>query len=376
MTGKNLVGQILLFVLSFPLMVFAGENISAKKYADQNGLLDDKRAAMFFLSTSKETIPYYEVVDPVKGTIDSTRVEKLMEFRLRDLRKWKSRHGQPWHYTEIDSLYPGPTAAGNNINILIRGSISDLNCSPGNAKGASIGLTNNNLIGGHAAWNSSGAVGILKNYGDCRTIPNVSWDIAQTQGAPSRKNTEEVSLSLPVYKDLHMGKQYVSMWVLQAKPYFQTDFSFGYEIYGGEISAEYIGNIFGESSLFLGGFNRIKNVPSLLRYQFRVIPKVDWSTAGKVDIHTAREKDDAWMRMGGLASLDIRLNDGVDVGSSFETLQKLSGNAGCANLFSSYLTFRPTVSSNVGITLKYVKGKTLQAMAQKDMVSLGIDIKY
>lgn len=375
MLEKKLVGQILVFVLSFPFMVFAGENISAKKYADIQGMLDDKRAAMFFLGNTKETIPYYEVIDPVKGTLDSTRVEKLMEFRLRDLRKWKSRHGQPWHYTELDSLYPGPTAVGKN-KILVRGSIPDLNCSSGNAKGASIGLTNNNLVAGHAAWNSSGAIGVPQDFGDCRVIPNVSWDIAQTQGASSARSTEAIDLSIPVYKNLHMGQQYVSMWVLQARPYFQTDFSFGYEIYGGEISAEYIGNLFGESSIFLGGFHRIKNVPALLRYQFRVIPKVDWSTTGDVDVHTARVRDDAWMRMGGLASLDIRINDVVDVGSSFETLQKLSGSAGCANLFSSYLTYRPADSGNFGITLKYVKGKTLQAMSQKDMVSLCVDIKY
>ena len=375
MLHKNLVGHILVCVISFPLLVFAGENSSAKKYADRNGLLDNKRAAMFLLSQSKEKTPYYEVIDPVKGTLDSTRVEKLMEFRLRDLRKRKSRHEQPWHYAELDSLYQGQPETGKS-NILVRGSILDLNSSSGNAKGASIGLTNNNLVGGHAAWNSSGAVGIPQDFSGCTVIPNVSWDIAQTQGASSGKNSEAVSLSLPVYKNLHMGQQYVSMWVLQARPYFQTDFSFGYEIYGGEISAEYIGNLSGESSLFFGGYHRIYSLPSLLRYQFRVIPKVDWSTASKVDVHTARVPNDAWTRMGGLASLDIRINNVVDVGSSFETLQKLSGNAGCANLFSSYLTYRPTESGNFGITFKYAKGKTLQALAQKDMVSLGIDIKY
>ena len=375
MRNKNLIGPILIIVISFPLIVLAGEKISAKKYADQHGLLDNKRAGMFLLNYSGDKTPYYKVIDPLKGTIDSIRVEQSMELRLQDLRKWKSKHDQPWHYAELDSLYSPKTDLGKN-NILIRSSISQLNSSSDNAQGASIGLTNNNLIGGHAAWNSSGAIGIPQTVDDWTIIPNVGWDIAQTQGVSSSKNTEAIDISLSVYKNLHMGEEYVSMWVLQARPYFQTDFAFGYEIYGGEISAEYIGNLFSASSIFFGGYHRLNSSPSLLRYQLRVIPKIDWSTASKIDIHTTRELDDAWLRMGWLASLDIRINDVVDVGSSFETLQKLSGNTGCANLFSSYLTYRPTDSSNFGITLKYEKGRTVQAMVQKDMLSLGIDIKY
>ena len=285
--------------------------------------------------------------------------------------------------------------------LFLRGGIDDLTqasfSSPTDtfkgAKSATIGLSNNNLIGGHAAWNSDGALGYFMtpdrdaSHTYWTIIPNISWNFFQVQGGPTDKNVEDINFSLPVAFLVHPngGKnEDPKLLAVQARPYFQTDFSFGYKIYGAEVSVEPYGYLLGQSRSFLyfGDFQGIgrqksaKEQPNIA-YQLRIIPKLDYSVTSQADMHTSRKVGDDWVRVGGLASLAFRFSKPIpfDVGGSFETLQSLGGNGNAADLFSAYSTYWLNPEKNFGITAKYSKGNSLVTAQKTDLFSIMLSFK-
>jgi hypothetical protein len=164
--------------------------------------------------------------------------------------------------------------------------------------------------------------------------------------------------------------------VLQAKPYFNTDFSFRHEIYGLEASTEFVGSLFGSRVVVLGGFQNIGN--SGIQYQLRVLPKLDYSVTEQTGIHTSRKDDDDWVRVGGLASFDIRLGAAsytpLDFGVSYQLLQSLSGTGGYSSLFKAHATW--WLSENIGLMLEYAEGETPVADKDVDLTTLGVQLKF
>jgi hypothetical protein len=166
-----------------------------------------------------------------------------------------------------------------------------------------------------------------------------------------------------------------ALWVFQAKPYFQTDFSFQDEIYGASASAEFVGGVFG-SQLYIGGFQNLG--PSGLQYQLRVIPKLDYSVTERGGPYTDRKPGDDWFRLGGTFSLDLRLGgesfNPLDFGVSYSLLQTVSGSGGYSGLFKTHVTW--WVSENIGPSLEYTKGETPVADKPIDLLALTLELKY
>ncbi len=388
-------------LLCLPSPSFADEKFSAQDFDTDaggrhvhTGRLYEMQAAFFFLYQSKNQVLFTRVVPPGKSSPDTSFVRNEMYLTLRDVAR-KTGHRSPWTYEELDQyaehVHGSPAHHQEALPILLRSSIADLMKDVKDAKGATIGLSNNNLVGGHVAWNGSGALGYLIKEKDAsvddmapsrslywKIMPALSWNLAQVQGGPSANNIEDLAFSLPVSMWLYPSSEKQVMpqlWVVQARPYYQTDFLFGYSIYGMEVSVEPCGNLFG-SSLYFGGFQNLGS--SGLQYQVQLVPKLDYSVIGQTDIHTSRKVGDNWIRAGGLASLDFLLMTYVplDIGASFETLQRFNGTVQCADLFSAYGTMWITDARNVALTFKYSKGYTMESAKKTDQVMLGLSYKY
>jgi hypothetical protein len=319
-------------------------------------------------------------LDVDKLAVDEDIIARIDELGLKT-------HAGPWRWQELDDHYlqiNQPIKKKSQLpTLLLRGSISDLWLDSkhfANAKGVTLSLSNNNLSKGHAAWNSEGVLGFPQQFIDDQSgagsslevyisLPTISWKIAQVQGSSADKNTEELNFSIPV-------RGYISnraVWSVTAKPYYQTDFSFGYGIWGGEVSAEPNGEVFG-SSLHLGSFANLGT--SQWQYQIRVVPKIDWSGTSKTGVHTSRVIGDDWLRAGGLVSLEFRLGGVIpDVGVSYETLQNLSGQGKNCNLLSAYGRYWLNEHKDIALSLNYSKGSTLVANKKIDLLTFGLEWK-
>lgn len=410
------------FSLSFLLInVEAAENISAKNFAGNDGMLDEHEAALYLAFIKNK--PLSEFLVPGQLTIDIDKIKKVMAIDIADL---KLRIGEPlWRPQELDSLaiakkrdhqkkpgwkkITGVTVAkplgekgdkGSLGPIRLRKSGSELAKNSSNAKGALIGFSDNRLINGGGAWNTQGALGypvkFFFQHGPGRSTefeitPVFGWNLAEAEGT-AEYEVNELDFSLPVIVYISPGgnkmtgtyeenisaasdRGFSRLWIVTAKPYFQTDFDFRHEIYGIEASAEYVGYLFG-SKLYFGGFQSIAS--NGLQYQLRVIPRVDYSETEKGGIHTTRQEGDDWFRLGGQVALDFRIGEeyfnSLDIGTSYQFFEALSGQGGYSDLFNTYATW--WLSENAGMTLEYSKGNTPVAAQKIDLVILGLEFKY
>ncbi len=382
------------FFLLQQISFAANKTYKAKDFAD-NGInsdtLDRDHAAIFclynFPSGTFRSLPdivepkyAYETLIKKEGNINKLYAEMFLVLRQINKKNNKPEENTSFKYEVLDDYVkkytPSKTADlnHNTSHILLRSTISDLSLNDiNNAQGATLGLSNNNLISGHAAWNSMGALGYLVNPQNsvAKIIPNISWVVVQTQGNAPETTTENLTFSVLINKSLYTNQ---GMLVGEIKPYYQTDFPFGYKTYGIETSAEIFGKFFGDDFLSFGGFEDIRKLQGL-QYKIRFVPKLNYSATSQVDIHTSRKAGDKWLRAGGLASLEFRLTNLFDIGASFETLQNLSGNGNSANLFSPYVTYWLPSNNNIGINATYSKGSDLQTDNKTDQLTIALTVK-
>ena len=412
-------------LLGLAISAHAAEKFTAKNFAGTNWKLDRQEAAFYIVYRDKEPLSKFMV--PGQMTLDPKKVVAAMGDKLDDLRS-KTGHGAPWTWQELDARFPAKMterdkdaalpewkkiegftiekklgedgASGSLGPFRLRKSAEDLTKKLKDSRGATVGFSNDRSVGGGGVWNTEGALdypiklirqGGLGESTELEIGPAIEWKLAQVQGVPKR-DVEELTFSLPTtiyaspggrkmtgtYEEniVNAGiKNYSALWVIQGKPYFQTDFSGGYEIYGAEASAEFVGNLFG-SPIVLGGFHNMGT--SGLQYQLRVIPKLDFSTTERVGVHTTRKEGDDWMRAGATVSLDFRLGGEVfnplDIGVSYQFLGALSGSGNYSELFKPHATW--WLSESAGLTLEYSKGDTPVADKSIDLLTLGLEFKY
>lgn len=411
------------FVLSFlAAPVEASENVSAKSFAGADEMLEEHEVALYLAYHADE--PLSKFLAPGQLSLDIDMLVAAMQDNLDDLQSLTG-HDAPWTWQELDSLaiakkrddqkkqgwkkITGVTVAeplGENGDkgslgpIRLRKSGSELAKALRNAKGTSIGFSDNRVSNGGGAWNTQGALGYPVKFffqhgpgksTEFEITPMFGWNLAEAEGK-AEYEVNELDFSLPVIVYISPGRNKMTgtyeenisaagdhgfsrLWIVTAKPYFQTDFGFRHEIYGIEASAEYVGYLFG-SKLYFGGFQNIAS--SGLQYQLRVIPRVDYSETAKGGIHTTRQEGDDWFRLGGQVALDFRIGEAyfnsLDIGTSYQFFEALSGQGGYSDLFNTYATW--WLSENAGMTLEYSKGNTPVAAQKIDLVILGLEFKY
>lgn len=404
------------------------DNISAKAFAGPNQKLDQQQAALYIAYRDNE--PLAKFISPNQTTLDLKKIAYVMADKLDDLQS-KTGHSAPWTWQELDAAYPSQAKSetspspgwkdirgvttekkfnnGDTTSSLgpfrLRKTADDLSSkkSVTDVAGATIGYSYNRLKSGNGAWNSQGIlyypVAWTREYGeykageslDVQTGPAVAWNLAETQEADG-KDVQELSFDIPTIIYFSPGRQKMTgtyeeniaaagqtplsaLWVLQAKPYFQTDFSFQNEIYGATASAEFVGGVFG-SQLYVGGFQDLGH--SDLQYQLRVMPKLDYSVTERGGPHTDRKPGDDWFRLGGTVSLDFRLGgesfNPLDLGVSYSLFQAVSGSGGYSGLFKTHVTW--WLTKNIGPSLEYSKGDTPVADEPIDLLALTLQLKY
>jgi hypothetical protein len=401
---------VALTLLGFISSAVAAEKFTAKSFAGADGNLDEQQAALYVAYRDKE--PLSKFLKPGETTLDSKMLVTAMRDKLIDLR-FKTGHKAPWTWQELDRAYPAKktgaeesaaVSAWKNIEGLTKakplgkdgadGSLGPLRLRKNlaetqkdlkEAKGATVGFSNNFLIGGDAAWNSEGSLDYPVKWkrqgaaGSGQSItmeigPATEWKLAQVQG-DNTKDVQELDFSLPMTAYISPGTKSSALWVVQGKPYLQTDFIFEHEIYGGEASTEYVGWIFGQA-IYLGGFMDIGT--SGLQYQLRVIPKLDYSATEQGGRYTTRKPGDDWFRTGGTVSLDFRLGgqtfNPLDAGISYQFLDTLSGSGDFSHLFKTHATW--WLSESAGLTLEYSEGDTPVAAKRIKLLTLGLEFKY
>ncbi|NTW70412.1 MAG: hypothetical protein HGB23_11330 [Chlorobiaceae bacterium] len=379
----------------FSLVVFAGLffllssftlqcEVAAKTHDDPNEELYETEAAYYFLGHFRSTKRFYKEFFDSGGTDkDTAKVVLLMKknFYL----KRATKHDAPWTVQELDKIYL--QKKGSPFSVSLSGDLSDLTQYDDSAiKTATFELSKDNLNSGRAAWKTEGLIGyyyhVDDNHGNERAsvdwkigFPVVAWKLDKKQGVPSDTNIDELQFSLPINVIVAPKTQHSSLWVLQARPYYQTDFAFGYTIFGGELLVEPTGRVPG-LPLYVGGYQNIW--PNYdVQYQLRMIPKLDYSVTNRSGAHTTRAVGDDWVRAGGMASLYLRLGGSVpDVGVSFETLQNVQGNSKIFNLFKADATFWLNNNKSVSLKGTYYKGTTLEAGQKIDSVTFGLGVRY
>lgn len=403
----------------------ADEKFTAQTFAGNDGKLDTNEAAMYVIY--RDGISVASLLKPGQLTLDPAKLAQTVGIRdaLSDLRS-KTGHTAPWTVAELDTAFPAkPTDAeaaaampawkkvvgltkvkelgkdGENGSlgpIRLRKTPDDLVKGLADSKGISVGYSNDRLAGTGGLWNSQGAIDypikLIRQTGpggstELELGPEVDWNIAQS-GKAGDHGTEELNFALPLTAYIVPGGERMtgtyeeniravsgrgpgSLWILQARPYYQTDFSGGHEIFGSTASLEFVGDFAG---LAIGGFQDIGS--SGLQYQIRLIPKVNYSSTEREGVHTTRKAGDDWFRVGGKASFDLRLGaasfNPLDLGVAYEGMSTVSGNGDYGDLLEAHATW--WLSENAGVTLKYTKGDTPVAEKKVDMLTLGFEFKY
>ena len=410
-----------LALLGSLLSASAADKFTARTFAGADQKLNQQEAAFYIVFRDKE--PLSKFLSPGEMTLDPKKVVAAMADKLDDLRSLTG-HGSPWTWQELDAVAAqtakveslpawekisgvttkaelGKGGANGSLGpFRLRKTSADLTKALKDASGATIGYSDNRLLQGNGAWNAQGAldypVKVIHQGGSGQSIelevgPAVEWNLAQVQGN-SKKDVQALTFSLPMTVYASPGREkmtgtyeeniaaagneiFSALWVIQAKPYFQTDFSFQQEIYGVEASAEFVGGLLG-SNIYLGGFQNIGK--SGLQYQLRAIPKLDYSETERGGLYTTRKKGDDWFRAGGTVSLDLRLGgksfNPLDFGVSYQFLDTLSGSGDFSDLFKAHATW--WLTENAGITLEYSKGDTPVADKKIDLLTLGLEVKY
>ena len=400
------------FCLTVGLFCFAGavdaaEKLTARVFAGRDGKLDARQAAYYLAYRDKK--PLSKFLAPGEMVLNPDKVLAAMGDELDDLQS-KTHHEAPWTWQELDALADagapekGKDEAWKKLAgftekkefgdrkthssfgpIRLRKSSAELSEDVEKAKGATIGFSNDRLSEGNGAWNTQGIlyypIGFRQEGGPgtgrsftLQTGPAIEWKLAEVQGN-SKKDIQELGLNVPTTIYLTPGSDVPALWVTQGKPYFQTDFSGGYRIYGFEGSIEYVGALFG-SPIGVGGF---ENIPgSTMQYQLRLIPKLDYSETSRAGKYTSRKIGDDWFRVGGTVSLDLRLGGKVvnpfELGVAYQCLETVSGSGDFSDLFKGHITWWATV--NTGITLEYAKGDTPVADKAIDLITLGLELRY
>jgi hypothetical protein len=417
---NGIVSVVVAVLLSLTGTAWAAGDFSAEIFAGADKKLNRQEAALWIAYRDKE--PLSKFLLPGQMSLDSEKIVAALEYKLDDLRS-TTHHEAPWTWQELDAVYKAPkkdaTLPGwkdikgitsekklgtNGVDgslgpLRLRKYDADLMKVLSDAKGATIGFSDNRFIKGHGAWNTAGALGYPVTFFSQGSsaqstklvvMPVIGWNLAEAEGGAGNKLDElRFSLPLTVWRspggkkmtgtyDENMAEAgdsiYSSLWMLIAKPYIQTDFSFQYEIYGIEASAEYVGGVFG-SRLYAGGYQDIGN--SGLQYQMRVVPKVDYGITARGGEQTSRQSGDNWLRLGGLLSLDFRLGslsfNPLDIGVSYDFLKNLD-SAAYSDVFRTHATW--WLSENAGMTLEYSKGETPVAIKKIDLMTLGLELKY
>jgi hypothetical protein len=381
----------------------AEEKVSAKAFADRDGKLNNEQAAYYLIYRDKK--PVSKFLAPGEMTLDRKKIVAAMGDELDDLQS-KTHHPAPWTWQELDGVAQpkkeetaawkklsgftekkefhddkthgryGPIRLRKNADEFAKDDLKD-------AKGATIGYSNNRLAEGSGAWNSEGilnypfAIAHEGGAGTGQSItfeagPALQWKLAEAQGN-SKQDVQELGFNVPTILYITPGSDLPALWVVQSKPYFQTDFSGGYRIYGVDASVEYVGSVFG-SGLSVGYF---ENIPgSTMQYQVRLIPKVDFSETDRAGKYTTRKVGDDWVRLGGTVSFDLRLGGKTpfELGVAYQALETVSGSGSFSDLFKAHVTW--WVTENTGITFEYAKGDTPVADKPIDLLTLGLEVKY
>jgi hypothetical protein len=412
----------LIFAVFFTTQVSAAdEKITAKTFAGPDGKLNEQQAAFYIVYRDKE--PLSKVLSPGETKLDPKKVVASMADKLDDLRT-TTGHTSPWTWQELDAAAAKTKAAegppwkkiegitkagqigkngaqGSFGPFRLRQSAADFPKDLKDAKGATIGYSDNRLVSGNGAWNSQGALDYpikLIQQGNLAGQslefdigPATEWKLAEAQGT-SGKNVQELTFSFPLTAYLSPGRSkmtgsyeenmatadnqiFSALWIFQTKPYFQTDFSIQHEIYGVTASAEFVGGAFG-LPLYLGAFQDLGATG--LQYQLRAIPQLDYSETARGGLYTTRKAGDDWLRVGGTVSLDIRLggtsSNPLDLGISYQFLGTVSGSGDFSDLLKTHATL--WLTENTGLTLEYSKGDTPVADKTIDLLALSLEVKY
>jgi len=390
----------------------ASAEVSAQRFARSNGTLDEERAARYI--AARDGVSFDMVT--TNDTWDGEKAIQALGDQLDDLFS-KTGHEQPWTWQELDKEYlpqGSVSSAGEPVDegfnwkkisglteakhiavkdspssgidvgpIMVRKSVEDLSLDLSDASGAILGFSDNRLAGGNGAWNSQGVLGYPiggnleggPGTGKSTTIkltPLAEWQLAESQQA-NAADIEELGLAVPITVFRSPGWKNSALWTVQAKPFYQTDFSGGHEIFGTDASLEFTGNLF-DNKIAIGGYQNFANLP--FQYQVRIIPKLDYSETHQAGIHTTRSVGDAWFRAGGLVSFDVRSKtiNPLEIGISYEFLDTLSGSGGYSSLLAPHLTW--WLSDNLGLNFEYTVGDTPVADAEIDLLTLGLEFKY
>lgn len=409
--------------------------VRPKDFADATGQLDGLRAALYIVH--RDNLPLSKFNRPGEATLDRDKLVKALWRELDDLRS-KTGHTAPWTWQELDAVFPAKrkedsgserpawrnipgitkphdfvevSATRTNIvgglgPLRVRKNSAELGKSDlTEAKGATLAFADNFLLDGNGAWNSEGLLFYPVRWDSLfdfatpgRSLalelgPSVNWKLAETEES-GQNDAQELTFSLPLLAYFSPGHEkmvhskvenlaaarehgYSRLWVLQAKPYFNTDFRFRHRIFGTELSAEYVGTLFGNKNLYMGSYHNLSGSSSI-QYQVRLIPKFDYSATDRGGPRTSRQEGDDWSRIGGLASLDFRLGGGLgnpfDIGASIEILETLSGSGGYSKLVKYYGTW--WLSENLGLTAEYSEGDTPIAQKEIEQVTLGLEFRF
>ncbi len=374
--NKYLLVFFAAFYLSLmPFIALAGTKVSAKDFADPKTQKLDVNRAAFYLMYYYD-VPASKFLDKKTNQIslDTLNVVKVMGGKLNNLTsEYSGGHPAPWTPKELDAkFYKMPNPSTNGDGFRLRGNSSDLSANFKDSKGTTIGFSRNALPAGKNTWNSEGAFGYYRENSSVPLLPAITWKLNKVEGVPAAQNTEDLNFSIPVIKYFNQGHLKVL-----AKPYFQTDFSIDYKIFGAEASAEYNGDI-PVIGIHTGGYYWMgMDSNSNWRYKVIIIPKIDYSATNQEGVHTTRKKGDDWFRAGGLASLDFQVIDKIpfNVGVSYDFLQSVGGNGSNGHEFSTYGTYWVNDKKNVALTLKYTKGTTLVAAEKVDLLTFGLEFK-
>jgi hypothetical protein len=401
---------------SIPLL--AADKPSAKVAAGPDGKLDRTRAAAYLVirdavpisllfGATDAAIEFREGSPPQSATplatqlvFDTRKLVTALEDNLDDLRS-RIGHDAPWTWQELDQALPpadkkptpapwqqieGVTKAKEWVSadkttkwslgpIQLRKSADELGKKLSDAKGFALGYTDNRIGDQPGVWNSTGLAYLqLKIGSDLEVGPAAEWQLAQTNDK-QKHDVEGVTYGLPLRAFFATSTTYSGLWAVQGKPYYQTDFSGGHQIRGLEASGEFVGRPFG-TGFYVGAFQQISGTP--WQYQFRVVPKLNYSMVKKAGRHSTRKLGDDWLRLGGLVSLDYRLGGEstppLDFGLSYEFAGNLRSNGGHGDLLKANVTW--WANDNVGFTIERSRGDTPIAAEKVDFLKLGFEFKY
>jgi len=415
---------------------YSAETLSAKKFADKNGILN-KHATLSYL-VFRDKVPASAFLKPGEFSAPDSRVEEAVGDTLNDLTT-QIGHGPPFRWQDIDKVSPPKLSKADaeaaapgwqkieyltkkkeiKENDVLVGSIGPLRLRKDStqagkpldeATGAKIGYADNRLVKGNGAWNSQGALlyPITRewdgrdssgrsngSYFLFETTPAISWQLAETEDRLPAKDVQDLKFSVPITlsyappaqrrqgrfdESAHHARRDVNL-VAQVEPYFDTDFGFRHEIWGVTASLEYVGPV---GPFYLGGFTGLintkpesTNIGSLLMCRVRVRPLLDYSATERGGPHTSRSEGDDWFRLGGEASFDLRFGgkkNPLDVGISYRFMYTESGDSDFAELLKYHATL--WLSPNVGLTAEYQRGDTSVSDKKIDLVTLGLELKY